>query len=85
MPGFMRTERVARTMTSDEIRKQFRYDLSESTEYVGRAVASLAADRKALAKAGRIHFVADLAKEYGFTDIDGTQRPRFNPFAGAAA
>lgn len=85
MPGFMRTERVARAMTSDEIRKQFRYDLSESTEFVGRAVASLAADKHALRKTGRIHFVADLAKEYGFTDVDGAQRGRFNPFAGAAA
>jgi NAD(P)-dependent dehydrogenase (short-subunit alcohol dehydrogenase family) len=85
MPGFMRTERVARVMTSDEIRKQFRYDLSESTEFIGRAVVALGADKKALNKAGRIHFVADLAREYGFTDVDGAQPPRFNPFAGAAA
>jgi NAD(P)-dependent dehydrogenase (short-subunit alcohol dehydrogenase family) len=85
MPGFMRTERVERAMTSDDIRTQFRYDLSESTEFVGRAVASLAADKRAVRKSGRIHFVADLAKEYGFTDVDGSQRPRFNPFAGAAA
>lgn len=83
MPGFMQTERVARTMTSEAIRRRFRYDLSESTEYLGRAVAALAADRKVLSKSGRIHFVADLAREYGFTDVDGARVPRFNPFGAA--
>ena len=29
---------------------------------------------------GRIHFVADLAQEYGFTDVDGRTVPRFKPF-----
>lgn len=80
MPGFMQTERVERAMTSDALKKQFRYDLSESTEYLGRAVAALAGDAKVLKKSGKIHFVADLAREYGFTDIDGRQVPRFNPF-----
>lgn len=80
MPGFMRTERVERAMTSDTLKQMFRYDLSESVLYVGRAVAALAADRQAMAKSGRIHYVADLATEYGFTDEDGTRHPRFAPF-----
>ena len=80
MPGFMRTERVERAMTSDKVKKMFRYDLSESVEYIGRAVAALAADRQAIARTGRIQFVADLAEQYGFTDTDGTRHPRFNPF-----
>lgn len=84
MPGFMRTERVARAMTSEKIKKQFGYDQSESTEFVGRAVAALAADKRVHTKSGKIHFVADLAKEYGFTDIDGRQIPRFNPFAATS-
>lgn len=83
MPGFMQTERVERSMTSDQVRKQFRYDLSESVEYIGRAVVALAADRQALKKSGRIHFVADLAAEYGFTDVDGRRIPRFDPFGAA--
>jgi NAD(P)-dependent dehydrogenase (short-subunit alcohol dehydrogenase family) len=80
MPGFMRTENVVRMLTSDKLKKQLGFDKSESTEYVGRAVAALAADRKVMAKSGKIHFVADLAAEYGFTDIDGKRIPRFNPF-----
>jgi NAD(P)-dependent dehydrogenase (short-subunit alcohol dehydrogenase family) len=84
MPGFMRTERVARAMTTEKIKKQFGYDQSESTEFVGRAVAALAADKRVHAKSGKIHFVADLAAEYGFTDVDGRQVPRFNPFAATS-
>ncbi len=79
MPGFMRTERVERAMTTEKIKKMFRYDLSESTAYVGRAVAALAGDGKVLGKSGRIHYVGNLAKEYGFTDMDGTAPPPFNP------
>ena len=80
MPGFMQTEHVLRHMTSDKVKKMFRFDLSESTEYVGRAVAALAADPKVMRHSGRIHFVADLAQEYGFTDVDGRAVPRFRPF-----
>lgn len=80
MPGFMRTERVERGMTNAKVKKQFRHDLSESVEYIGRAVVALAADTKASRKSGRIHFVADLAAEYGFTDVDGRQVPRFKPY-----
>jgi NAD(P)-dependent dehydrogenase (short-subunit alcohol dehydrogenase family) len=80
MPGFMQTEHVLRHMTSDKVKKMFRFDLSESTEYVGRAVAALAADPKVMRHSGRIHFVADLAQEYGFTDVGGRAVPRFRPF-----
>jgi NAD(P)-dependent dehydrogenase (short-subunit alcohol dehydrogenase family) len=73
LPGFMKTERVEMHMqgVDEEARKQYRYDLAESTEYSGRAVAALAADPNVLNKAGELVFVADAAKEYGFTDIDG--------------
>ena len=80
MPGFMQTERVLMHLKSEKLKKSFRFDLSESPEYLGRAVAALAADTNVLKKTGRIHFVADLAKEYGFTDVDGRYIPRFNPF-----
>ncbi len=71
-PGWMRTERVLAHMeagyhTPEEITG------IESVEYVGRAVAALAADPAMLDKSGRILVVADVAREYGFTDIDGRQ------------
>jgi NAD(P)-dependent dehydrogenase (short-subunit alcohol dehydrogenase family) len=80
-PGFMRTERVLMHMTTETRKKQFRFDLSESPEYLGRAVAALAADRKVMQKTGQLLWAADLAKEYAFTDIDGRFIPRFDPKA----
>ena len=79
MPGFMQTERVQAYAATEELKKMFHFEKSESVEYVGRAVAALAADKKVMAKTGKILFVADLAREYGFTDIDGRQVPRFHP------
>jgi NAD(P)-dependent dehydrogenase (short-subunit alcohol dehydrogenase family) len=80
-PGFMRTERVLMYMTTAARKKQHRFDLSESPEYIGRAVAALAADGRVLQKTGQLLWVCDLAKEYGFTDIDGRFIPRFDPKA----
>ncbi len=47
---------------TEELKKMFRLDLSESVEYIGRAVAALSADSDVLEKTGKIHFVADLAR-----------------------
>jgi NAD(P)-dependent dehydrogenase (short-subunit alcohol dehydrogenase family) len=83
MPGFMRTERVLMHLKTEALKKQFGFERAESVEYVGRAVAALAADPKgALARSGRISFVADIAEQYGFTDIDGRKIPRFHAQAG---
>ena len=82
-PGFMRTERVLIHMrnSSEKVWRQFRFDLSESVEYIGRAVAALAGDPKAAGRTGQFLWAADLAREYGFTDIDGRHIPRFDPKA----
>jgi len=80
-PGFMRTERVLMHMTTEAVKKQFRFDLSESPEYIGRAAAALAADPKVLRKTGQLLWAAELAKEYGFTDTDGRVIPLFDPNA----
>ena len=68
-------------MNSEARKKQFRFDLSETPEYIGRAAAALAADPKAFKKTGRLLWACDLAKEYGFTDVDGRYIPRFDPKA----
>jgi NAD(P)-dependent dehydrogenase (short-subunit alcohol dehydrogenase family) len=71
LPGFMKTERVQVHMQDEALHKLYRYDLAESPEYSGRALAALAADPRVIRKAGQLVFVGDAAKEYGFTDIDG--------------
>jgi NAD(P)-dependent dehydrogenase (short-subunit alcohol dehydrogenase family) len=46
---------------------------SESPLFVGRAVAALAADASVLDKSGATLPTKTLAREYGFTDTDGTR------------
>jgi len=41
LPGFMKTERVQVHMQDENLQKLYRYDLAESAEYTGRAVAAL--------------------------------------------
>ena len=80
-PGFMRTERVLMYLTTKARKKQFRFDLSETPEYVGRAAAALAADRNVIRKTGQLLWAAELAAEYGFSDVDGRRIPLFDPKA----
>jgi hypothetical protein len=48
---------------------------SESPQFIGRAVAALAADADILTASGSVFVAAACAEHYGFTDVDG-QRPR---------
>ena len=45
----------------------------ETARFVGRAVAALAADPDVMTRSGEIQQAALLARDYGFTDVDGTQ------------
>jgi len=74
-PGWMRTEFVLLGHSADETNWRDRPALSrtESPRYLGRAIAALAADPNVMAKSGTVQRVGDLAREYGFTDIDGRQ------------
>jgi NAD(P)-dependent dehydrogenase (short-subunit alcohol dehydrogenase family) len=81
-PGFLRSEAmlerfgVSETNWRDGVASDPDFAASETPRYVGRAVAALAADPNLRAKAGGAYFTADLAEEYGFTDVDGRQ-PHF--------
>jgi hypothetical protein len=76
-PGFLRSEAVLEHFGvgednwRDAIAKDPYFAESETPRLVGRAVAALAADPDVRRKAGLIHFASDLAREYGFTDVDG--------------
>ena len=47
--------------------------ISESPQFVGRAVAALAADPELRLRNGGSFSSGGLAREYGFTDVDGSQ------------
>jgi dehydrogenase/reductase SDR family protein 1 len=64
-PGLVRTEKVMEAAAWLDLSN------SESPEFVGRAVAALAADADVMRHTGAVRSAAGLALEYGFTDIDG--------------
>ena len=77
-PGWLRSEMMldAYGVTEDNWRTAQSppgFALSESPRYVGRAVAALASDSERARHNQRSLTSAQLAAEYGFTDIDGTR------------
>ena len=64
-PGMVRTEKVM------EAAQWLDLSNSESPEFIGRAIAALAADSDVLRHAGQVLVAAAVAKDYGFTDVDG--------------
>jgi dehydrogenase/reductase SDR family protein 1 len=64
-PGLVRTEKVMAAAQWLDLSN------SESPEFTGRAVVALAADTDVLRHSGKVRVVADLAREYGFADVDG--------------
>ena len=79
-PGFTRTERILRAYQAGERtwRKVPALKKTESPEYVGRAIALLAADAGLLRKSGRAFRSGELARLYKFTDVDGRRVPPFS-------
>ena len=65
-PGLVRTENVVDSGFFD-------LSNSESPQFIGRAIANLFQDPEIQEKNGKVVVAADLAVEYGFTDVDGKQ------------
>lgn len=78
-PGFLRSEAmldhfgVTEASWRDATRKDPFFAASETPFYIGRAIAALASDPDMIVKSGQPLHVGNLAREYGFTDVDGRQ------------
>jgi NAD(P)-dependent dehydrogenase (short-subunit alcohol dehydrogenase family) len=78
-PGFLRSESmldgfgVTEKNWRDGGKKDKNFLTSESPLYIGRAVAALAADPKLMKRTGQLFSSWELAREYKFTDVDGTR------------
>jgi NAD(P)-dependent dehydrogenase (short-subunit alcohol dehydrogenase family) len=79
-PGWLRSEMMLDIygVTEDTWRDATRGDphfnaIAESPRFVGRAVAALAADPDLHARNGGSFSSGGLAREYGFTDVDGSR------------
>jgi len=66
-PGLVRTESVLQAA------EHFDMSNSESPQFIGRAVAALAADPEIMRRSGQVLVAAQVALDYGFTDVDGKQ------------
>jgi dehydrogenase/reductase SDR family protein 1 len=66
-PGLVRTEGVLKAAD------YFDMSNSESPQFIGRAVAALAADPEIMRSSGQVLVAAQVALDYGFTDIDDRQ------------
>lgn len=78
-PGWMRSEMmldvfgVTEENWRDAIAREPHFAISETPRYLGRAAAALAGDPDRARLNGRSVSSGELAKEYGFTDLDGSQ------------
>ena len=78
-PGFLRSESmlegfgVTEKNWRDGGKKDKNFLTSESPLYVGRAVAALAGDPKIMKRTGQLFSSWELAREYKFTDYDGSR------------
>jgi NAD(P)-dependent dehydrogenase (short-subunit alcohol dehydrogenase family) len=69
-PGWLKSERMLETYEVPE-------GEGESVFFIGRAVVALATDPNIMAKTGCAYEAAFLARQYGFTDINGTLPPNY--------
>jgi len=78
-PGWLRSEMmldafgVTEGTWREALERVPHFAISESPRYVGRGVAALAADRDRTRHSGRSTSSGELAREYGFTDLDGSR------------
>ncbi len=78
-PGWMRSEimlthyGVSEVNWKDALEKEPHFVISETPRYIGRAVAALTADPAVARYNGLSLSSGELAKEYGFTDLDGSR------------
>lgn len=69
-PGHVRTEGMIEYAKYDS---NVNLDEMESPQFVGRCVAALAKDKNVIEGTGKILITAEIAKHYGFTDLNGKQ------------
>ena len=78
-PGFLRSEAMLERFGVTEetwragVREDPNFVASETPLFIGRAVAALAADPEAGKRSGGVFSSWGLAREYGFTDADGSR------------
>ena len=82
--GFTYTERAQENLrTVPGMAQQLNSAVGSSPEFPGRVIAALAKDPNVLAKSGGSFINAELAQEYGVTDVDGRTIPSLREQRGS--
>jgi NAD(P)-dependent dehydrogenase (short-subunit alcohol dehydrogenase family) len=82
--GFTFTERAQENLKSvSGMASQLNSAVGTSVEFPGRIIAALAADPAIMARSGGSFIAAELAQEYGITDVDGRVIPSLRAERGA--
>ena len=83
-PGFTFTERVKDSLEkTPELASRVNSGAGNSPEFAGRVIAALAKDSNLMTRSGGTFISAELAQEFGITDIDGQVIPSLRAERGA--
>ena len=80
--GLLLTERTRRVFEAEPDKYAEPVATTETPEFTGRIIDSLARDPGLMEKSGRVWIGAELAEAYGVRDINGSQPPSHRPFFG---
>ncbi|MCK0508040.1 SDR family NAD(P)-dependent oxidoreductase [Aromatoleum anaerobium] len=83
--GLLRTERTEWALTDPELARKYEPSLArmQSPQFPGRVIDALSRAPDRMARSGKVWIDAELAVEYGVTDIDGRQPPSYRRMLGA--
>jgi len=81
-PGWVRTERLLQREKEGKVPVSTAN--GESPRFTGRAVVAVATDPDRMQRSGQVLIVHEIAREYGFSDIDGRQPGPLNEQMGLA-
>jgi dehydrogenase/reductase SDR family protein 1 len=70
-PGWVRTEHILKRKAEGKI--PYSVEKAETPRFTGRGVVALATDPNRMERSGQVLIVNEIAKQYGFTDVDGSQ------------
>lgn len=82
--GLLDTERTAWALTDPELARKYAplRGSMESPQFTGRVIDALSRDPALMQRSGGVWIGAELAREYGVTDIDGRSPPSFRAALG---
>jgi len=70
-PGWVKTEYILQRRAEGTI--PYSLEKGETPRFTGRGVVALATDPHRMERSGKVLIVNEIAHEYGFTDVDGSQ------------